>query len=67
MFNIILFTFRFVHVLRSLDMNISPIKISEFGIQSLAIHPSETSLIIAAGDRKGNISEAEYIVIYLIL
>jgi len=48
-------------------MNISPIKISEFGIQSLAIHPSETSLIIAAGDRKGNISEAEYIVIYLIL
>ncbi|XP_029344274.1 WD repeat-containing protein 76-like isoform X2 [Acyrthosiphon pisum] len=47
---------KFVHVLKSLDMNIPPIKISEFGIQSLAIHPSETSLIIAAGDRKGNIT-----------
>jgi len=51
-------------VLRSLDMNTPSIKVSEFGIQSLAIHPSETSLILAAGDRGGNISEAKYIVIY---
>jgi len=42
-------------------MNIPPIKMSGFGLQSLAIHPSEASLIIAAGDRKGNISEAKYL------
>jgi len=48
-------------------MNIPPVKMSEFGIQSLAIHPSETSLIIAAGDRKGNISKSKYIIIYLIV
>lgn len=67
MFNIILFTFRFVHVLRSLDMNIPPIKMSGFGIQSLAIHPSETSLILAAGDRKGNICKTKNILKYFIL
>jgi len=48
-------------------MNIPPIKVSEFAIQSLSVHPSETSLIIAAGDREGNISEAKYIIIYFIL
>lgn len=48
-------------------MNVPPIKVSEFAIQSLAIHPSKTSLIVAAGDRRGNISEAKYIVIYFIL
>jgi hypothetical protein len=56
-FNITLLIFRFVHVLRSLDMNIPSIKMFETGIHSLAIHPSETSLMIAAGDRRGNISE----------
>ncbi|XP_026813789.1 WD repeat-containing protein 76-like [Rhopalosiphum maidis] len=47
---------KFVHVLRSLDMNKPSIKVSETGIHSLAIHPSETSLMIAAGDRRGNIN-----------
>lgn len=61
MFNTILLLLRFVHVLRSLDMYISPMKVTESGIQSLAIHPSETSLIIAAGDRKGNISKTLFI------
>ncbi|XP_027850967.2 WD repeat-containing protein 76-like [Aphis gossypii] len=46
---------KFVHVLRSLDINIPPMKVIESGIKSLAIHPSETSLIVAAGDKKGNI------------
>lgn len=46
---------KFVDVLRSLDMNIPPIKVTKGGIQSLAIHPSETSLIVAAGDKKGKI------------
>lgn len=59
MFNTILL-FRFVHVLRSLDINIPPMKVIESGIKSLAIHPSETSLIVAAGDKKGNISKTLY-------
>lgn len=41
-------------------MNIPPMKVTENGIQSLAIHPSETSLLVAAGDRKGNISKTIY-------
>lgn len=61
MFNTILLLFRFVHVLRSLDINIPPMKVTESGIQSLAIHPSETSLIVGAGDKKGNISKTLYI------
>jgi len=48
-------------------MNIPPIKMSGFGIQSLAIHPSETSLILAAGDRKGNICKTKNILKYFIL
>jgi len=60
---IILFIFRFVVVLKSLDMNIPSLRVSEHSISSLAIHPSVTSLIIAAGDCKGNICEAKYIII----
>lgn len=47
---------RFVHVLKSLDMNIPSLKVCEKRIYSLAIHPSETSLIIAAGDMRGHMS-----------
>lgn len=57
MFYTILLLFRFVDVLKSLDMNIPPIKVTKSSIQSLAIHPSETSLIVAAGDKKGKISK----------
>ncbi|XP_026811576.1 WD repeat-containing protein 76-like [Rhopalosiphum maidis] len=46
---------KFVHVLKSLDM-ITPVKVCEKRIYSLAIHPSETSLIVAAGDMNGNLS-----------
>lgn len=47
---------KFVHVLKSLDMNTPSLKVCEKRIYSLAIHPSETSLIIAAGDMRGNLS-----------
>ncbi|XP_025195814.1 WD repeat-containing protein 76-like [Melanaphis sacchari] len=47
---------KFIHVLKSLDMNTPSLKICEKRIYSLAIHPSETSLIVAAGDLKGNLS-----------
>jgi len=61
MLNIILFVFRFVHVLKSLDMS-TPVKVCEKRIYSIAIHPSETSLIVAVGDMNGNLCEAEYII-----
>lgn len=47
---------KFVHVLKSLDMYTPSLKVCEKRIYSLAIHPSETSLIVAAGDLRGNIS-----------
>ncbi|XP_050435279.1 WD repeat-containing protein 76-like [Adelges cooleyi] len=47
---------RFTKVLKSLSINEMPMKVINDRIYSLAIHPSESSLIIAAGDRKGNIA-----------
>uniref|UniRef100_A0A2S2R3H0 WD repeat-containing protein 76 n=1 Tax=Sipha flava TaxID=143950 RepID=A0A2S2R3H0_9HEMI len=47
---------RFTKVVKSLDMNNDSIKVSAGRIYSLAIHPSETSLIIVVGDIKGNIT-----------
>jgi len=44
-------------VLKSLDMYTASQKVCEKRIYSLAIHPSEASLIVAAGDLKGNICE----------
>lgn len=64
MLNIILFIFRFVHVLKSLDMYTPSLKVCEKRIYSLAVHPSETSLIVAAGDMRGNICEEK---IFLLL
>jgi len=61
MLNIILFIFRFVHVLKSLDMYTPSLKVCKKRIYSLAIHPSETSLIVASGDLGGNICESKYI------
>lgn len=40
------------------------VKVCEKRIYSLAIHPSETSLIVAAGDMRGNLSESKYIIKY---
>lgn len=48
---------RFTTVLKSLEMNEPGLKVIKSRIYALAIHPSETSLIIAAGDMKGNIGE----------
>lgn len=56
-FRIYYFIFRFTKVLKSLKMNEPSFKVTESRIYSLAIHPSETSLIIATGDKKGNIGE----------
>ncbi|XP_015365077.1 PREDICTED: WD repeat-containing protein 76-like [Diuraphis noxia] len=47
---------KFIHVLRSLDMYTPSVKVSEKRIYSLAIHPSETSLTVAAGDLRGNLT-----------
>lgn len=41
-------------------MNEDSIKVSGGRIYSLAVHPSESSLIIVAGDIKGNISEVNF-------
>lgn len=41
-------------------MNEDSLKVSAGRIYSLAVHPSETSLIIIAGDIKGNIGEANF-------
>lgn len=38
-------------------MNEPPIRVMKNRIYSLAVHPSETSLLIASGDLKGNIGE----------
>lgn len=43
-------------------MNEPTIKVTESRIYSLAIHPSETSLLVAAGDMRGNIGKAKYII-----
>lgn len=51
-------------MLKSLDMNTPSLKVCEKRIYSLAIHPSETSLIIAAGDMTGNLCKAKYIIKY---
>jgi len=51
-------------VLKSLDMYTPSVKVCEKRIYSLAIHPSETSLIVAAGDMRGNLSESKYIIKY---
>jgi len=49
--------FRFTKVLKSLELNEeSSLKVASSRIYSLAVHPSETSLLIAAGSLKGNIS-----------
>lgn len=47
-------------------MHESPLKVIESRIYSLAIHPSETSLIIAAGDMKGNICKINFILFFSI-
>ncbi|XP_050548765.1 WD repeat-containing protein 76-like [Daktulosphaira vitifoliae] len=47
---------RFSEVLKSLSINETPVKVITSRIYSIAVHPSESSLFIAAGDQKGNIS-----------
>lgn len=49
--------FRFTKVLKSLKMNEPSFKVTNSRIYSLAIHPSESSLIIATGDKRGNVGE----------
>lgn len=55
----LIFIFRFTNVVKSLENYEIP-KIAKNRIYSLAIHPSETSLIVAAGDMKGNIGETNF-------
>lgn len=38
-------------------MNEQTLKVTKRRIYSIAIHPSETSLIIATGDMKGNVGK----------
>lgn len=57
------FIFRFTNVLKSLEMNEQPIKVMNNRIYSIAIHPSETSLLIVSGDMNGNIGMINYIMI----
>ncbi|VVC43138.1 Hypothetical protein CINCED_3A001417 [Cinara cedri] len=47
---------RYTKVLGGLKMHGPPLKVAGNRIYSLAVHPSETSLIIAAGDLKGYIA-----------
>jgi len=52
-----LFLFRYTQVVKKLKMNEASIQVVNSRICSLAIHPLETSLIVAAGSLCGTIGK----------
>lgn len=54
------FVLRFSNVVKSLELNEElSVRVVSSRIDSLAIHPSETSLLIAVGSQKGHLSKID--------